>query len=202
MKKILCIALFSLFTFAASAQLGAKAGVNFSTWHGDNIDDNSVDGLFGVYLGFYYNWSCGDHFAVEPQLFYSTEGTKADDGDTKLRADYLNLTVLAKWTMHRGTGLFLGAGPELGFLLSASEKDPNVASFDVKDDMGSVNFAIALAAGYDWNCGFGVYGRFNLGLSNLADDQGNFASLGEVKQNTWQFGLRYAFNHNGMKNKK
>src|SRR5688572_15698909 len=102
MKKILFIAVLSLFVVTVNAQFGVKVGVNFSSWHGDDVDDDDVDGLIGIYLGGFYNIPVTDHFAVEPQLLYSTTGVKSDNGNVKDALSAIDLTVLAKYITSSG----------------------------------------------------------------------------------------------------
>jgi hypothetical protein len=79
------------------------------------------------------------------------------------------------------------AGPQLGFLLSAKEKDPD-GDVDLKDESSSIDFGITLGAGADINK-FNVGLRYLFGLSNVADfeDIGDF----KVKNSAFQIVLGY-----------
>lgn len=183
MKKIFLIFSFALVVIAANAQGGIKAGANFSSWRGDDIDSDEIDMLIGFYFGAYYNVKVSDRFSIQPELVYSGEGVKSADDDFKYKFSYLNLTPLARF--NTASGFFVGTGPQLGFLLSAKAKDED-NSVDVKDSFKGINFSWALALGYEMKSGFGIYGRYNLGLSNIVDSDDS-----DIKTGVIQVGLRY-----------
>jgi hypothetical protein len=81
------------------------------------------------------------------------------------------------------SGFFVGTGPQFGLRLSAKVKDDNT-SVDFKDYVKSSDFAWAFALGYMFQSGFGIYGRYNLGLANIAED-------GDIKNSVIAIGFRY-----------
>src|SRR3954469_3380388 len=181
MKKLIFLLAVGFMTSHLSAQWGAKAGVYFSDFSGSDAGNTKM--LVGIYGGLLYNARINDKFSIEPQLLYSGEGAKDPDSDIKLKLNYLTLTPLARYNLQ--SGLFFGTGPEFDLLLSAKLKD-NSTSVDVKDYYKGFSFAWAFAVGYQMKGGFGIYGRYNLGLSNILDD-----SNGDLKNSVIQFGIRY-----------
>jgi hypothetical protein len=181
MKKLIFLLLIGFLTSHVNAQWGVKAGVNFADFSGKDAGDTKM--LAGIYGGLLYNAMINDKFSIEPQLLYSGQGAKDPDSEIKLRLHYLTLTPLARYNLQ--SGLFFGTGPEFDFLLSAKLKD-NSTSVDVKDYYKGFSFAWAFAVGYQMKQGFGIYGRYNLGLSNILDD-----SDGDLKNSVIEFGIRY-----------
>ena len=86
----------------------------------------------------------------------------------KLRANYLNIPVLAK--LYVLDELSVDLGPEFGFALNAKAKykdDGTTVKHKMNDiNTLAVNFAIGLS--YNWD-DFMFSARYNLGLSNVFD---------------------------------
>ena len=59
---------------------------------------------------------------------------------------------------------------------------------DIKDNLNSTNFSFAIGAGYKLASGLGFGARYNLGLSNIADE-----SESDLKVGGFQVGLSYTF---------
>jgi len=185
MKKILILfSLVATCTFA-QAQFGVKAGLNLSSWHGDDISGDDVDMLAGFYVGGFYNVKISEMFSFQPDLVFSAEGVKAADIDLKYLINYINLAPLIR--LNTKGGFFVGTGPQIGFLLSAKVKSGG-DSESIKDEMKSTNFSWAFMLGYQLKNGFGFYGRYNLGLSNIIDSDDS-----DVKTAVIALGLRYSF---------
>ncbi|HSU28444.1 MAG TPA: porin family protein, partial [Chitinophagaceae bacterium] len=181
MKKFMFVALLSMSLGISQAQIGVKGGMNISTWHGDDVDANTLKSAAGFYLGMFYNINATHHFGIEPQVVYSTTGVKAqDDPNDRDRFSYIDITALFKWMAK--SGFFFGGGPELDFLLSAKHKLGDVDT-DIKDGVKKTYFYLAVVTGWDFDCGFGVYTRFNFGLTKLFEDDQDF----DAKQNVLQF---------------
>lgn len=183
MKKIILFFAAALILYSASAQWGVKAGANFSTLTG-----NQTGGLkhnTGVYGGVFYNARINGMFSFQPELVYSGQGAKVITAET-WKLIYLNLTGLFRY--NHTSGLFVGTGPQFGILLSAKGKEGS-SSVDMKDNFKSTDISWAFALGYEMKNGFGLYGRYNLGLSDI-----NALGYGDkFKNSVIQVGLRYSF---------
>jgi long-subunit fatty acid transport protein len=176
MKKVL-VAAIAVFTFGAvSAQdmsFGAKAGLNLSNVTGD-VEGNSMK--VGFQIGVFAEFMISDKFAVQPELLYSAQGAKFKENfggisyeyDTNL--NYLNVPVMAKYFV--ADGFSLEAGPQIGFLMSATAKDDN-DSEDIKDSFNSTDFGFNLGAGYNVSDNINLGLRYTVGLSNIAKDSGD-----------------------------
>jgi len=185
MKKLIIFLAIAFIGFKSTAQ-GLKAGVNFANFSGSDAGDEKT--LVSFYAGVMYNIMISDMFSIEPQLMYSGQGAK-DEDDLKLLLGYILFNPLFRYNTQ--SGLFVGTGPQVGFLLSAKVKQSG-NSADVKDQFKGTDFAWAFAVGYDMPNGFGIYGRYNLGLSNIVDQDD-----ADLKNSVIQIGFRYT-----LKNKK
>jgi hypothetical protein len=191
MKRAILVMLISTCFMYASAQVqfGVKAGYNLANLttspSQSGISSNS-DFSAGVLASIPLFSSC----ALQPEILYSGQGASFSDSFAtgKLNYGYLNVPVLFKY--QHASGLFAETGPQVGFLLSAKEKDGN-QSFDAKSSTQSVDFSWAFGIGYKLPMGLGIDARYNLGLTNLA--KGSGSSDGTVKNSVFQFGLFYMF---------
>lgn len=187
MKKIIFIgAVCLLLTYFAKtqtphAQFGLKAGVNIANLHTE--DEDAYDSRTGFYVGGLAHIHFTKHFAVQPEVMYSTQGAEA--GSLKRKQDYINVPVLAQYMT--SNGFRLQTGPQVGFLTSAKNKNGDV-EVDVKDQLNTVDFAWAFGASYLTKTGLGLDARYNLGISNI-NDNGNTKATNRV----WQIGAFYQF---------
>ena len=186
MKRLICIItatlLFSI-AFAQQTHFGVKAGVNIASVAIDGGDDYS--GKAGLHVGGLAHIHISRQFALQPELIFSMQGGK--DDDLKLKLNYLNVPLMAQYMTN--DGFRLQTGPQLGFLLAAERKVGDV-EVDVDDDLSSIDFSWAFGAGYLFPSGFGIDARYNLGISNISDDD-SF----EAKNRVFQFGVFYQFMH-------
>jgi len=167
MKRIILSAIAVMafgFTNAQQTRFGVKGGLNVSTVVGGDVENTKS--LVGFHVGGFAEINVVKKFFIQPELLFSTQGTKVDgpggfDYDFKL--NYLNIPVLAKYYI---TDQFsVEAGPQLGVLLSAKAEDT-----DIKDSTRSVDFGFNLGAGYNFTENFGAGIRYTIGLSPLSDE--------------------------------
>lgn len=189
MKKFFLVVLLaggSLLSFA-QVKYGAKAGLNLANFAGD-IDGNKMK--LGIHFGGFADVQIAEQFSFHPELVFSTQGAKANyeeegvSGSAKTNLSYINLPLLAQY--NHESGFFAQTGPQLGFLLSAKSKGEGV-KIDVKDGFKTFDFAWAIGAGYVTKSNIGFNARFNLGLSNLAKESGDY----KVKNSVIQVGAFY-----------
>src|SRR6476620_11456259 len=118
MKRIFLVAIAVMafgFTNAQQTRFGIKGGLNVSTVVGGDVDNTKS--LVGFHVGGLAEIHVVEKFFIQPELLYSTQGTKIDgpfgtDGDVKL--NYLNIPVLAKYYFIENK-FSVEAGPQLGF---------------------------------------------------------------------------------------
>lgn len=143
-------------------------------------------------IGGLVNYAINEKFSIQPEIFFSQEGTqwKDDDYEQKNRLNYINIPVLAQY--NGPSGFFVHTGPQIGLLLSAKSKfkdelpggvveggsddssDGGISgTWDMKKSRSSTAISWVLGAGYLHESGFGVNARYNLGLSNIISKTGD-----------------------------
>lgn len=187
MKNLLIFTVIALFGFvpvnAQDIAFGAKAGVNFASINGDDVE--SFDGRTAFHIGFVAEIMISETFSFQPELLYSAqgadyseEGFEAFEGTVKL--DYLNIPLMAKYYVSEGFSLEVG--PQIGLLLSAtdeyesdfiaqkSEVALKAEEMDIKEYIKGIDFGVNIGVGYKLPGGLNFGARYNLGLSDVNDE--------------------------------
>jgi len=192
-KAVLLVA-FAFVAMSVNGQdlkFGAKAGLNVSSFGGDDADAKSK---MGFHLGGFAQYGVNDALFIQPELLFSFEGAKDKGGDNLVTSlTYLNVPVMVGYKIGAIKGLYVEAGPQLGFLLGAkydgeSEFDTGFGTLKIKDQFKSTNFSLNLGGGYAINDNISLGLRYCIGLSSIADD-----SDVSVKQNNFQLSFAYTF---------
>ncbi|MGC3943493.1 MAG: porin family protein [Chryseolinea sp.] len=187
----------------ANAQIraGVKGGLNVSNLYSDDIDDKNA--RYGFNAGLYGQIFSTETFAIQPELLYSTKGTKAEyggiiDQTVKFNLNYLDLPVLAVFKL--GDAAEIHVGPYVSYLLNSNIK----YSGDVANGTDELNrdnlkhFDFGVSGGFGLNFGPTQVGaRYNLGLTEIADSDMARRMLGNAKNSNAQ--LYIAFNLNRPK---
>jgi len=153
---------------AAQAQLhrpptivvGVKAGGTASQFVG--ADARLENPRYGFHAGLAFHLGEWQGLSVQPELLYSQKGSTQQESfyDLKRRLTYLDVPVPVRYQ----SGNFFGeAGPQLGFLLSASlESSQGGEATDIKDNYRTLDVGYLLGVGYQpARGGFGVGLRYN-----------------------------------------
>lgn len=172
----------SLFSGSAAAQngtavpwdFGLTAGVNIATLGGDDIED--AENLTGFFVGVSLVRPITDMISFQGEVAYSRKGaTGTFDGvDVELRIDYIDVPLMAKIHLGAATpggvrpALFIG--PLIAFKVGCEGEAFGVSADceDVDIDVKSVDFGLIAGAGLDFDR-FGVFARYQLGLSSIDD---------------------------------
>ena len=166
MKKLLTVLLFIIIVAScALAQrrsyraysdedgalsVGAKFGLNFASFGGDNSSDfNSTTKFF---FGGFLDYNIAQNFDLQGELLYNTVGTGVSvQGQTgNLSISYLEITPLAKYKIPVGPAvkIFFVAGPQLGIKLSANaHQDANSTDTDYGQYISGSDFDIVVGTG-------------------------------------------------------
>lgn len=202
MKFLFVLLTAIMITGTASAQhgnapeghvsLGIKGGVNLYNIHNDN--SATYDSKLGFNVGLLGHIHVASHFAIQPEINFSTQGAKydLDNSVTKLNLNYINVPVLIQYMWDNG--FRLQAGPQAGLLISA-KSEINDNTVDIKNDFKSLDLGVSFGMGYIHpSTGIGIDARYNLGLSNINENSG-------VKSTNrgFQLSLFYIFGHNSKK---
>ena len=192
MKFYLSVALAAtMMTASVSAQkvnLGVKGGLNVFNIHNDNGVE--YDTKTGFNAGLLAHIHLAPQLALQPEVVYSAQGAKYTIANTesKLKLGYINVPVMFQYMFDNG--FRLQAGPQVGFLINA-ESETNGASTDVKNNLKTVDFGLGAGIGYvHVPSGFGVDARYNLGLSNINENDAIKSTNRGV-----QVGVFYLFKH-------
>jgi hypothetical protein len=167
---------------------GIKGGLN--VYNINNKDNTGYNSRVGVHFGVLSHIHVKPHFAIQPEVVFSSEGaTYTDDNDETYiyRLDYINLPVLFQYMFNHG--LRLQAGPQLGILVNAKSRH-NSNSTDLTD---TKPFDIAFSLGVSYvipSTGFGFDTRYNLGLNNINKNDGPSSS-----NRGFQLGIFYIFGY-------
>lgn len=192
MKKLSLLALgitTAIFSFAQSpAKFGLKGGVNISTIKIEDFDEN--DSRIGLHAGAFAHIHLAPQWALQPEVLYSAEGGKVDFGggsEATYKNDYVNIPLMLQYMFDNG--FRLEAGPQLGLLVNSKIEDEDGNEEDADDTFKSTNVSLGFGLNYLSHSGFGVGGRYNLGLSNIAEGSG------EAKGRVFQISLFYMFDN-------
>lgn len=189
MKKVLLTAA-AVMTFglmqAQEVKFGAKVGLNISNVSGDIEESKNK---VGFQIGGFAEIKVTDKFSIQPEMLYSTQGTKADqtyadaDGsfniDLTQKLNYLNIPVMAKYYVDKK--FYVEAGPQIGFLLSAEQKAEasgvyfgqpvnETETVDNKSSLNSTDFGVNIGLGYNFSDKVGANLRYTSGLSDVDKD--------------------------------
>ncbi len=192
MKKSILVILSALVTFVASAQIrfGVKGGVNIANIsYSGSESQPPTQSITGYNGGAFLEIPLLSKWNLQPEVVYSAQGTtfNSQNMDVKVNYNYLNIPILLKY--HHASGFFAETGPQYGFLLTAKEISGDLSG-DIKSDTKSGDFSWVFGVGYKVPViNIGVDARYNLGLTNIADD----ASNGTLKNSVFQFGVFYIF---------
>ncbi len=160
---------------AQDFQLGIKGGGNLSTFWGSsgNPAYNTYTMQAGWNAGVFTNFWLGNHFAIAPEVLYTTAGariktTTSDNNqnvyiNNQLNLAYLSVPVMAK--VRFTGGFYLETGPEVNFNVSSGKYQNE----SVKNFTNNAEFAWGAGLGYQSPIGLGIGARYNVGLTKVAD---------------------------------
>lgn len=168
-------------TLSVNAQqmfLKPMVGGTLSTVTGDNTDDAKMK--IGLVGGAEFGYQVADPLTVTVGALVSMQGTGAKDNDhykdRSTTLTYLNIPILANYYII--PGLAVKAGIQPGFLLALKQKYSAYTGggwidFDSTDKDGTKSFDLSIPLGLSYEFSdFVVDARYNLGLSNILDNDG------------------------------
>ena len=191
MKKVLFVCAMSLSSLFINAQkrshleLGLKGGLNIASLIQKNTDYKS---RLSFNAGGFANLRLAEHLAIQPELLYTSQGAKNTvvNQEFETRLGYFAVPVLFQYITN--SGFRLETGPQFGVLVNAKSVVDSKKT-DVKDIYKDVDASWALGASYVTQSGFGINGRYNFGLTDIAD----VANTPSIKNSVFQVGVFYQF---------
>ena len=194
MKKsiVFVLLLAGTASFAQRFDIGIKAGANISNFSGSsNASQVKTNTLVGFHAGLFLGLYAGNNFSVQPEVLFSTQGAKIEDGTTTkdYKLTYINLPVMLKYRFNGG--FYLEAGPQVGFNVHST------VAGNSEDFAKSTDLAIAGGLGFSSKIGIGIGARYVAGLSKVGDFNAS-ATKPDYKNGNIQISLFYTF-FNGHK---
>jgi hypothetical protein len=191
MKRIsllVCTLAIGMCSFAQTASLGFKGGLNIATL---SHSTDQWGSRAGIHAGLLAHVHVSPTFAVQPEIVYSSQGADytinvgGNDESHSLGLNYVNIPVLGQYMFRNG--FRLETGPQVGFLTKVTDKvSGNETGFFSTDDFKTVDVSWSAGLGYMARSGLGVDARYNFGLTNVIDAGGAIR-----KNNVFQLGLFY-----------
>ena len=179
------IVLYGMPSMATTIGLMPKVGLNLASMIVDTEVEATLEKSMklGIVGGLGAEIGLGT-LAVEADLLYSQKGlnikgevlTVKIEDTTKI--DYLAIPIIGKAVLPAGAmNIFIGAGPEIGMLLSAKETkkiegvgESSEETTDVKDDFESTDLGLVIAGGVEIS-NLIIEARYVLGLSDISKDK-------------------------------
>jgi hypothetical protein len=181
-KQLLTLALLAGAATAVQAQsqrvyFGLKAGVSFARFVGGDVPDNNLirtQYRVGLSGGGLAEVSLAQHWAVQPELLYTSKGTKQIANSASVvyvatlyqNLGYLDIPVLLKYKIPH---FFVEAGPQLGVLLHAKQTvESGISSTEMenRNSFKTTDLGYALGLGVQDTNGLLLGVRYNGGLVN------------------------------------
>ncbi len=170
MKKIL-LSVLAIFAFAAVSMaqgfhLGAKAGANLGKIQGTDFNDQFK---LGYHLGAFTEIDFTKGFGIQPELLWNQTNTKVTDQPlsglkpgANIKLNYLSVPILLR--LNPSKLLTIHLGPQYSILIN----NHKTVGGNVVNAFKDGDFSVV--AGAQVNLGaLKVYGRYNIGLSNISD---------------------------------
>jgi len=166
----------------------SKVLVSESYYTGYTFENSDVWGFTGgVYLNYKFEGSVS---AIYSEISYSRLGNKLHYSDIDdfnydfiVKYDYLNLEIWYKAYIIQG--LYLGAGPKMGFNLTpgglyytSNGEDLFGPDIRIQQQMrdvlkGRTNFSLGVSIGYDFTFGLSIDVRYYYGISDVMETEVN-----------------------------
>lgn len=192
---------------AVKTRFGIKAGVNSVTLSAKEFTTTAAPQTTrktSWHAGAFVNVPIGGSFKLQPELVYSSQGSKMHETVTSTGGsrnfnyeedlDYLNLPVMVQ--LQTPGGFVVETGPQFSYLLRATQKGTSPISTtdktDIKENRDHFDLAWGVGVGYLSRIGLGVSARYNYGIRNIMHEE-NSANIGELRNRVLQFSLNYQF---------
>ena len=163
-----------------SQELGIKGGLNFPI--SDAIasitaKDISQTVSSGYHAGVFAKFKFAV-IAINPEIQYSFQSidyqgaldaaNPSNLSDISQKSAYVDIPIMLRFYLP--AGLNFQVGPQFSYLMSAKKvSDDLSADVDIQELLTNSNISINLGLGFDLPFGLDVYGRYNIGISDIND---------------------------------
>jgi opacity protein-like surface antigen len=174
---------------------GAKFGLNFATFGGDNSSNYSTTTKF--FFGGFFGYDFIRNFGLQGELLYNPVGggySSPGQAGGNNGISYLDFVVLAKYSVPVSPviKIFFEAGPQLGIKLSATDhSDATGTDTDISQYISGTDFDLVVGTGTAFRVGPGniIFDvRYNIGLSTIQKN-GNAHNSNQVFSMAVGYGL-------------
>lgn len=187
MKKIFLSTMMLIGAYGfTQAQIsgGIKGGLNFANQE-YSADGFSVspDSRTSFHFGAFAVINFSDNLGLQPELLYSSKGSEFEFGGATetSKFNYLDVPILLRYSINEMISFH--AGPQVSLLMSAEDDDGT----DIKDSFTGTDLSLSFGGQVDLPMGLVGGLRYNLGLSNILEDDAG----GEVKNKVFQIYVGY-----------
>ena len=196
------VVLFAASATAQSVQYGFKAGPTFPSASFDpplaeGDYDTRLAAAFGGFLVVPFN----DQFSAQFEALYMPKGgnVQAGDQELKLRLDYFEVPVFARWTFNRTptSAWYVFGGPTFGIRTKARvEESVTTTGFiygsavDVGEDFSRFEMGVSVGGGVDLGQWVVIDGRYGWGLTDVNKHPDITSSL-KTHGFTFMAGIRF-----------
>ena len=168
MKKLVTIGFMVLAIGIAQGQevkFGVKGGLNLMKISNNQLSGNNK---VGFHIGGLVEFKLSDKFAIQPELLYSTKGTKQDFYGIQLitNLSYIDLPIMAKFFVTKG--LSIEAGPQIGYLVSEKGISNSELVIYQAGNYNKMDYGLNLGAGYVLENSLLFQVRYYLGLADIS----------------------------------
>jgi Outer membrane protein beta-barrel domain len=199
MKKILLTLITIIAVNAAiNAQMrfGVKGGVNLASI---STSDKTVStsSALGFHGGIVLDAPLSESISIQPNLLFSQKGFSLDASGISSKVTFNYIEVPVNFLFNATDALTIGAGPFLGYALSASAKttfNGQTQTTDVDFDNKSqrIDYGLNITAGYEVIEGLVISANYSLGLANINKDA-TTSSTNTIKNNVIGFSVTKFF---------
>ncbi len=173
MKKILFAATLLIFSITSQAQnvkIGAKLGANMNKVSGKSFNEEFD---LSYHAGAFLEIDLNKKWGFQPEVYFNqstatrssgfnTLYTSNPNANTDIKLNYLSIPILLRYNI--GNAVTLNAGPQFSILMN----NDRTLLQNGGEAFKSGDFAMAAGAQVNLKM-FRVYGRYNIGLSNIND---------------------------------
>lgn len=194
--------LFTATAVGVQAQIGVKAGVNFSNMlfeeDDSSVEDLAKNGATKFTVGVSFILPISDAVAIQPELLFAQKGAErtfkllGQEFVNDLTYNYIDIPLLLRLSLGdthgEGLGVYLNGGAYIGYALSGKSKNDTPLgttetefTFDEADDQRRIDYGFAAGGGLTLgNVFFDL--RYTHGANNLLDSDAdnsndNFSKL-------------------------
>ena len=193
MKRLLISLVFFAIVIASQAQItgGAKAGYTMSKYGGDKIEGRQDEKVRpGFHFGMYFNFPLTKKFSFQPELLFTTGGSKWVEIIELENSELVRLEITQKLgflsmplSMMFSFGNFnIQTGPQLSILLESGDElnmtrihAGNVITVEgiARDAeyLNGVDLSLNVGAGLNFRK-LGINARYSFGIRDFADAEG------------------------------